>query len=227
MFLDIASVNSTFVMRRELPSAWGLRVVDARHIFAASVTLAVAGVASATIVPIGAFTGEYRENFSAFATGFRPNGLTAMGGVSTLSSATSSGLLPTTSWGFRGTILPHSDRVFLGNFASATVWTFNTTVYKFGGYFGTNANTLAGGTATFYDSSNAVIGTMPIDAPKLTWAWNGWESSTPIARVQVALNAFNGAFLMQDTMEASVTPAPATGVLAIATLLAFGHRRAR
>ncbi len=202
-------------------------MVDARHIFTASVTLAVAGVASAALVPIGAFTGEYRENFSAFATGFRPNGLTAMGGVSTLSSATSSGLLPTTSWGFRGTILPHSDRVFLGNFASATVWTFNTTVYKFGGYFGTNANTLAGGTATFYDSSNVVLGTMPIDAPRLSWAWNGWESSTPIARVQVALNALNGAFLMQDTMEASVTPAPATGVLAIATLLAFGRRRAR
>lgn len=202
-------------------------MLAARSIFAASVTFAIAGSVSASIVPTSAFTGEYRENFSAFATGFRPNGLSAMGGVSTLSSATSSGLLPTTSWSFTGTINPHSDRIFLGNYAAGTDWAFNTTVYKFGGYFGTNANTLAGGTATFYDSSNTVIGTMPIDAPRLSWAWNGWESTTPIARVRVALNGWNGAFLMQDSMEASATPTPASGALAAAALLFIGRRRSR
>lgn len=200
---------------------------DVRSIFAASVVFAASGIASAAIVPTSAFTGEYRENFSAFATGFRPNGLSAMGGVSTLSSATGSGLLPTTSWSFTGTINPHSDRIFLGNYAAGTDWTFNTTVYKFGGYFGTNANTLAGGTATFYDSSNTVIGSMPIDAPRLAWAWNGWESTTPIARVRVALNAWSGAFLMQDSMEASATPTPASGALAATALLVIGRRRSR
>lgn len=199
----------------------------ARSFFGAAVVFSAVAGASASIVRISAFVGEHRESFSTFATGFRPNGISAMGGISTLNSATSSGLLPTTSWGFTGTILPHSDRVFLGNYASATDWTFNTPVQKFGGYFGTNANTLAGGTATFYDSNNAVLGTMPIDAPRLSWAWNGWESSTPIARVRVALNAFNGAFLMQDTMEASATPTPGSTALAAAALLFIGRRRSR
>jgi hypothetical protein len=111
------------------------------------------------------------------------------------------------------------------------IYTFDSPVTRFGGYFGSNAPGNPTATAAFYDSADVLIGTMPVTiAPNCGWTWSGWEfEGTTVAKIEVASNVFGGAYIQMDDMEADFTgggpggPVPAVseiGLLVIAAVLA-------
>jgi hypothetical protein len=94
---------------------------------------------------------------------------------------------------------PHNQsNSFFGTTLGHAMLTFDTPAQRFGGFFGT-VGYLAGGVATFYDSADNVLATLPITAPRGNWAWNGWDAGAgaKIKRVEMVANdPYNGGALL-------------------------------
>jgi hypothetical protein len=89
-------------------------------------------------------------------------------------------------------------------------WEFDLPARKFGGFFATNSGA-DDATAYFYDADENLLAALTVTAPAdNTWVWNGWESDTPISRIEVIGNGVGSAFIDYDDME--LTPIPAPGV---------------
>jgi hypothetical protein len=171
--------------------------------------LAFSASAFGQISTTGPFTGDSSENFNAlpfpvFVAEFSD----LFDGSVDMKSypAGSSGLHATGGWGFFSSIPARSAPRLVGGAGTNVEWVFNTPVARFGGYFGTNAD-VPGATITFFDVNNNQIGsTLDVNCPNtptnsVEWAWNGWDSTVPIARaLLIATNQFGG-FIMEDDME--------------------------
>jgi len=123
----------------------------------------------------------------------------------------------TGSWGFGCSIFPHSGGRLFGSTGSVATYTFDATISRFGGYFGTNNPSVSDGWVKFYDAAGVQIGTTQIiTAPNnCTWTWNGWDlagAGLPDAKsVVVSSNYGQGGFMMMDDMEADISSAGGTG----------------
>ncbi|MHC4429509.1 MAG: hypothetical protein ACYS0D_13035 [Planctomycetota bacterium] len=187
---------------------------------------------SGTITPVGPFTGEVSEGFDTQILGdpFPPcvedrvfedqADLCSSGGCAHI----------TPGWAFFCTILPHDTPRLYGSCSGFSIYTFDTPVTRFGGYFGSNAEGPPTATASFYDPDDNLIATMDVAiAANCAWTWSGWEASgTTISKVEVVSSVFGGAFVMMDDMEADfggggVGPVPAVsdiGLIVTALVLA-------
>jgi hypothetical protein len=193
---------------------------------AALALLASAGMASASIVSIGEFTGDYQEGFETQPRfQFLPH-YDVFGGMGDVNQVGGGqGLHITTGWAFFQTIFPHGGDVFMGGAGVNAEWVFDVPAKRFGGYFGTNAD-VPDAMAYFYDEAGNLIDSLAVGAPLGSWKWNGWETTgAGIKRVEIiANNQYNG-FIMHDDMEYTMIPAP--GGLALLGLGSLALRRRR
>ena len=101
---------------------------------------------------------------------------------------------------------------------------FETPVLQFGGYLGI-VNEASGGNVTFFDENDAIIDTLPLDLPFAEWAWCGWDSDTPVARVEVHANANPGVTTVFDDMQVNFVPEPgALGLIAVGAAVLLRRR---
>jgi hypothetical protein len=157
------------------------------------------------LTPIGPFTGDESEGFDYQQIGdpfptcvedrvFHDNAdLCSTGGCAHI----------TPSWGFSCVIFPHDTPRLYGSCDGYSIYTFDSPVQAFGGYFGSNAAGPPNGVARFYDADNVLIDTVDLPiAPNCQWTWGGWEAADAIiAKVEVESDVFGGAFIMMDDME--------------------------
>ena len=194
-------------------------------------TIAVFPVAAfAQVTAIGPFTGDMSDGYEGLPTGqFLPS-YTIFGGTGIVQHETMQpNLHITTGWSFFSNIFPHGGTRFLGSAGGGYDFIFNDPAFRFGGYFGTNADS-PGATATFFDAQNVQIGgPMAIGAPMGQWQWDGWEiAGAGATRIHIdPSNQFNG-FIMSDDIEyITAVPEPAAifGLLAGLGLIVARRKR--
>jgi hypothetical protein len=174
-------------------------------------------VAQAGVVPIGQFTGTYQEGFEDAPTGVPQSELAVFDGQGVVRSTTGdTSIFVGASSHLYGVVTAHSGILFMGSWTTLE-WEFDAPAVKWGGYFTTNSGT-DDATAYFYDAGGALLGTGDVSAPAdTTWAWNGWESDTPISRVEVVGFGVESAFIDYDDMELTPIPEPSSlGLLGLA-----------
>jgi len=168
-------------------------------------SLAFGSSAFGQITPITPFTGDVSEGMeSVFPRQSIQNQYTVFGDaaiVRRVGGGDQDGLHVAAFWLFVNFMLPRSGSYFMGGVACNAEYEFTAPMSRFGGYFGTVSD-IAGATATFYDADGNQIGQpQAIQAPVSSWAWDGWESTTPVKRIRiVASNSHNG-FIMMDDLE--------------------------
>ena len=186
--------------------------------------------ASAQVNVIGPFAGSLSEGYETQVRGMFLAQYSVFGGAGTVDQfgGGSPGVLVTTGWSFFSNIGPHSGEAFLGGAGVNYEYNFNTPALRFGGWFGTNADT-PDATVAFFDENEVQIGsTLTASAPLGQWQWNGWEYAGGISRVQVRANNQFGGFIMNDDMQYTAVPEPATMAFlgfGVAALVARRQRR--
>jgi hypothetical protein len=193
-----------------------------KSILCASIgVLAGAGAAMGQISPEGPFTGAFSEGFENTGnTGFLHCVVNRVfsnnGDLCTFnpgSNTPSSGVTIASGWGFNCSIGPHSGGRFMGSAGGYVEYLFDTTVSRFGGYFGSNGNNniSSGATMTFFDAGG---GTIASELMTLTtcgvWEWHGWTSTTPIKKIWVQGNGsgYGGGFVDMDDMQIDLGGGP-------------------
>jgi MYXO-CTERM domain-containing protein len=94
---------------------------------------------------------------------------------------------------------------------------------EFGTYIGTT-DVLDASSVKFYDAAGALLDTQSLVIEHPIWAWHGWQSDTPLGKVEFQGATVPGTPLVFDDMQASV-PEPAA--LALLVLGAAAMRRRR
>jgi hypothetical protein len=155
---------------------------------------------------VGPFTGPYTESFETQSS---PPFIQCINGrvfnnTADLCTTPGAGTLIASGWGFNCSIGPHSGGKFYGSANGSTDITFDNVVGGFGGYFGSNGNSnvAQGALVTFYDAANATIGTATIAFSGCgVWEWSGWQSTTPVKKVNIYGNGYGGPFVDMDDLE--------------------------
>ncbi len=170
--------------------------------------LVMAPFTNAQLVAVGPFSGTYHEEFrSASYSSCVPQRL--FHGRADLCTPGRNGLMVTFAWmqyvGY--TMYPHNGSAwFAGTTQGTAHLTLDVPAQRVGGYFGT-VGYLAGGVAKLYGSSDQLLGTLPMAAPRGGWAWNGWDAGNgpKIARIELIANdPYNGgSMICMDELEYS------------------------
>jgi hypothetical protein len=188
---------------------------------------ALAGSACGDVVPIGPFSGEFHEPLNFSNTNISAS-QPIFGGRAHLNSYNGQTfihlLLGDTIGG--DTVTPRTGQYILGWTQGPGIFVFDTPVTRFGGYMNNNSGA-DDATVRFFDAANNPLGTLTatVPAPGNVWVWNGWESSTPIARIEVTGNGLIQGFLWFDDMEMTTVPAPGAAGAGVTLLIGLGRRR--
>lgn len=188
---------------------------------------APAAVAHAAVTPVGPFVGDLSENFENIAPpGSFPGQI--FGGNALMRDTLAGDPVITfvLSNGITGDSLFAYDGAYMG--LSPTGWTrftFDTPIYRFGGYFAHLYIDPPPGTISFFDERGGLLETLTHAPQYGTWNWFGWESDTPIGSILVNTGPFPGVTAVYDNLEISYVPAP--GALALLALGACLQRRRR
>lgn len=193
--------------------------------------IAVAGLfasaASADIVAVGEFTGDYFEGMENISP---PQGHTGGFGIFNNQAHVNDALtnqpwVTTNLNGPDGTILPY-DGNFMG--LAPTGWVtidFDAPISSFGGFFSTSTIGAIGSIA-FLDAAGDTIDILDFNVTAYDWSWQGWESDVAVHGIVLQTNEVPGAILVFDNLQMSLVPAP--GALALLALgMGLGHRRRR
>jgi hypothetical protein len=157
--------------------------------FGVLLPLALCATASAQITVIGPFTGSDSETFESKPYGqstcvpgrvFNNKGdLCAASGAITISSSLSQTCL----------ITPHGGTHFAGSAGGAAVYTFDSPISKFGGWFGSSAGS-ANAIVAFFDGNGQKISSLPAKIPAdCNWYWNGWQADAGAVVQRVEIHA--------------------------------------
>ena len=196
----------------------------ASHIFCFSAVVGffVFGTAcnvNAATTSIGPFTGQYQEDFESQPPGaFLPElDIFSDQAVVRGTQSEDPAVHITSDWSSSDDhVYPHGGSLFMGSLGNDLEWIFDVPAMKFGGYFTTmklSSSIDPGAVAVFYDDFDNQIGQANVITQYYNqWIWNGWESDTPIKRIQILTDQDND-FLMHDDMEYTPVPEPATVVL--------------
>jgi hypothetical protein len=201
--------------------------MNLNRVFLAMLLLLPAGLANAGVVTIGEFTGDAYEGFEAIIPpGPYAGPMPIFGGAATIDDVYAD---PWISFnlvsGTGDELLPYNGNLMALTPTGWTNFEFATPALKFGGFIGV-VNPVTGGNVTFYDESSAVIDTLPLDLPLAEWAWCGWESDVPIARVEIHPNVNPGMTAVFDDMQVTFVPEPgALGLLSVGATLVLRRRR--
>lgn len=190
---------------------------------------AVASAATADVTSIGEFTGEHSETFENIGSpGGLPGPATIFGGAGTANDPLANTLI-------LATVVSSSDTDFEPFFpyngflmglvpTGQVVFEFETPVTQFGGFFG-SAAFHSGGSILFRDEAGGEIDSFDFNVTAMEWGWQGWQSDTPIASIEIDASANPGAPLVFDELQ--ITPIPAPGAIALLMLGAAVQRRRR
>lgn len=197
------------------------------HFTRAALAILVVSTASAAIVPIEEFGGQYFEGFENLnPPGGYPAPYAICDGHATfddtyahvLMIATSLYSFPTNTY-----IYPYNGNLMGGSVTGYAAFEFATPVRQFGAFIGT-ADALSGGTVTFRGDEGDILATLPFFVGVGEWAWFGWESSEPIGRIEFAGSTQIGLPLVFDDVRITIPEPAALGLLAASALL-LGRRR--
>jgi len=193
-----------------------------------AIGMCTTATASADIIGIDSFIGEYSESFDTQSGGYQHDLINVFDGQGTVGrEGGTGGLIITGGWSFYDVVDQYDGSNFLGSPSSAVEYQFDTLISSFGGQFATNSN-VADGTIRFYDAQDALIGSDTINVTDDgLWTWNGWESDTGVQRIVIEGNYSSGGFIMQDGMQADIAiPAPgAMAMLGLAGMVCISRRR--
>lgn len=194
-----------------------------------AVAFAAMPFAFGQVTPIGPFTGQHQEGFENQPSGqFLPL-LSVLDNTATMKGTNGNATMHVTgSWGFFGTVFPHSGTRFFGSAGDPVRFDFTPPVEKFGGYFTTNSG-VDDATAIFYDAAGNTLATLNVSAPASNqWVWNGWQSTVPLARIDViGKNPYGGGFIDMDDLESTESlagsrPIPPTSFTVVRGALVSG-----
>lgn len=197
-----------------------------RSLLIAFVAIGV-GTASATVVPIGEFTGDMFEGFEGLGSpGSYPGPMDIAGGQAGMDDDLAHSFM--IAYSLYSGITQESIYPYNGNLmgGSPTGWcsiTFDTPVTDFGSYIGT-VNELSGTTVTFKDVEDTVIDSLAITVQHPLWTWFGWHSDTPIARIEFKADATPGNPIVFDDVRACVPEPAALSLLLIGVGLGLRRR---
>jgi hypothetical protein len=185
------------------------------------------GCTYGAIAPIAEFNGDIFEGFEAIGPqGGYQSPLDIFGGQGEIDDTVAHTIMIATSLfsGLTGDqILPYNGNLMGGSVTGWAAISFDTPVTDFGGYIGT-ADELGSSSVTFFDASGGQIDSLPIVIQNPIWAWHGWHSDTPIARVEFQADLTPGKPLVFDDLRAIVPEPGSLGLLVIGAA-AFIRRR--
>ena len=156
--------------------------------------LLASSTAIAASTPTGEFVGDVLETWESHPGGFPE--------CYDIDSATvcseGGGIHGTSGWGYICGISPYADGRLMGNNGEASVYTFDTPVQQFGGYWGTNSGTGDAATFTFYNALGGVVGSEIVMFGDCgTWTWAGWTFSEGVTSIRID---FAPTHLMSDNL---------------------------
>lgn len=202
--------------------------------------LALAGIATAGVTPIGPFTGQISEDWESFDNyNQNPNfyedangPVSIFGGNAMISSPFSGqgGIMAiyepgSADFGLGANGLAQvadgTKGMGLDTPTSATI-DFSSDISDFGGYWGAADPVI---NFEFYDAGGLLIGTDTVSysdpAGQGTLIWLGWTFNTGIASI-----TYSGGFVVNDGLQANVLPSPgALAILALGGLVGTRRRR--
>jgi hypothetical protein len=179
------------------------------------------------VFPIGPFVGTYFDNFNNDGPGGAGGhqSVDVFGGFATVQNLTAGGALKIEFSSSLGgnLVTPRSPPLMFGQIGISR-WTFDAPISQWGGYWENNSR-FDDAVVQFFDVNNNLIGTQTATVPHLgqAWIWNGWESTTPIAAIQVAGNDvefLNGFIWWEDFQVTVAVPEPT--VLALLSAVSLG-----
>lgn len=189
-------------------------------------TLALSGVAAASITPVGQFNGQYQEGFEGFSSSWTTGSVPVFSGLASVREKSNGSLIATTAWYFTGVVKPHEGTRFMGSPGGWTEYAFNAPLATFGGFFSTNSS-VAGGRAELF-LNGQLVSSQPIVAPlNGDWAWNGWSSTAGFDVVRITSNYSSGGFIMQDSLQATTFAVPVPGATAAGAMVVLAALRRR
>lgn len=181
---------------------------------AALSTLAILGVcsaASAQFTAVGPFTGNTQEGFETqdLSGGVFPVCIAdrVFAGQADLCAENGSGSAHITGgWGFGCSIQEQEGTRLFGCTGGPALYTFDTGVTRFGGYFGTNNPSASNGTIDFLDASGGVLHSDVLTfVNDCTWNWHGWDTGGAlVSAIRVTSNYSSGGYAMMDGMQADI-----------------------
>ncbi|HZW11433.1 MAG TPA: hypothetical protein VFF69_16130 [Phycisphaerales bacterium] len=180
------------------------------------VVLAGAGVAMADITPVGEFMGDMTEGFeNVLPPGGYAGPIDIFEGNVSMDDTLAHFVVISFIWsGPGGEVLPYNGNLFGGTVAGSTLFTFDTPVSDFGGYF-TTVGAVPGGSVVFRDAAGGEIGTLPVEITPAEWAWQGWHSDTPVSSIEVIGGSVPVASVQYDDLQLNFVPAPSAMTLAV------------
>ena len=197
-----------------------------RLLSAAFVCCAVS-MASASVVPVGEFTGQMFEGFeNVLPPGGYPGPISLFNGNVTMDDTLAHTCVISYVWqGPGGVVYPYDGNLFGGTVAGSTLFGFPTPVTDFGGFF-TTVGASSGGTVVFRDAHGGLLDTLPLNVDPIVWAWQGWHSDVPIGSIEVVGANIPMASTQYDDLVLNQVPEPAAfGLLALGAAFILGRRR--
>ncbi len=173
-------------------------------------SVAACAAASAQVLEVGQFTGEFNDDFNSYASGPAGPSFTFLGGNAVNNSNGSSDIWLSAAHGLGGSKATYTDsQAMVANNGGPSPWeiTFATPMQAFGGFWQSafDDSTL---TFQFFDANNTALNSItktPPNSGTLTWYGFGWSGG--IAKVLVTSDQ---PFQIVDDFTATSVPEPAT-----------------
>lgn len=182
---------------------------------------------SATITPIGPFSGTLHENFDEFPTDTAVRSLTLFNGKGTITvEGTSNSIKLEFSSQLGSDLVTPISRLMCGQLGIAN-WEFSTPISRFGGYWENNSHA-DDATAEFFDANGVLFDTrvVPVSVTAQQWQWNGWDfGDTSVSKIRVTGNGLINGFIWYENMEIVQAPEPIMGALMLAPLALLARRK--
>ncbi len=191
--------------------------MSVQRVLLAALVVWAASMASASVTPIGEFTGDVAEGFeNIYPPAGYPGPIPIFGGAATLDDTLAHFVVISYVWqGPGGVVYPYNGNLFSGGVAGSELIQFNNPVTQFGGFF-TTVGANPDGTIIFRGGEGEIIDTLPMTIQPAVWNWQGWSSTTPISSIEIISANVPGMSTQLDDLQATYVPEPTSlGLVAL------------